>query len=405
MDAREQRGLELARATKISRNGQGWCVPSQNGGGRYNVILDGDKPHCTCPDYEYRDQKCKHIYAVEYTLKRETSPNGQTTVTETVKVTYKQNWPAYNAAQTTEKARFMVLLAGLCRGIPEPAQTFGRPRLPLRDVVFSAAFKVYSTVSTRRCMSDLEDAREKGYISKTPHYNSIINYLEMPALTPILRELIVESSLPLKAVETDFAVDSSGFSLSGYVTWYNARYGHDQDNQDWLKAHLMVGVKTNVVTSVEISGRHAHDSPFFPALIEGTARNFQLEGVSADKAYSSRKNLQLIADKGATPYVPFKSNALEPEKDSIWKKMYHYYHFNRETFLEHYHKRSNSESTFSMIKAKFGERIRSKTDVAQTNEMLLKILAHNICVLIQSMYELGIEPTFWAESPVAQKAP
>jgi len=102
---------------------------------------------------------------------------------------------------------------------------------------------------------------------------------------------------------------------------------------------------------------------------------------------------------------PFKSNALEPEGDSIWKKMYHFYHFNRESFLDHYHKRSNSESTFSMIKAKFGERIRSKTDVAQVNEALLKILCHNICVLIQSIYELGIEPTFWAESPVAQEVP
>ena len=129
-------------------------------------------------------------------------------------------------------------------------------------MVFSAAFKVYSTVSARRCVSDLGDARAKGYISKAPHYNSIINYFEMPDLTPILRELIVESSLPLKALESDFAVDSSGFSTSGFVRWYNARYGHEQDNHDWLKLHAMVGVKTNVVTSVEISGRHAHDSPF-----------------------------------------------------------------------------------------------------------------------------------------------
>ncbi len=48
-----------------------------------------------------------------------------------------------------------------------------------------------------------------------------------------------------------------------------------------------------------------------------------------------------------------------------------------------------------MMKAKFGDRIRSKTDTAQVNEMLLKVLCHNICVVIQSMYELGIEPTFY----------
>lgn len=41
--------------------------------------------------------------------------------------------------------------------------------------------------------------------------------------------------------------------------------------------------------------------------------------------------------------------------------------------------------------------VRSKTDTAMTNEVLCKILCHNICCLIQAMYELGIEPTFWEE--------
>jgi len=78
--------------------------------------------------------------------------------------------------------------------------------------------------------------------------------------------------------------------------------------------------------------------------------------------------------------------------------MYHYYQFNREAFLTHYHKRSNVETTFSMIKGKFGDALRSKTDTAQVNEALCKVLCHNICVLVASIYELGIEPTFWTET-------
>jgi transposase len=316
------------------------------------------------------------------------------------------NWPAYNAAQSEEKRRFVELLADLCRGIPEPAQTFGRPRLPLSDVVFCAAFKVYSTVSARRCMSDLEDAHDKGYISKVPHYNSIFNYFEMPELTPILQELIVESSLPLKAVETDFAVDASGFGTSQLVRWQNARYGRKQDKHAWVKVHLMVGVKTNVVTSVEITGAFAHDGPLLPRLVEATSRNFQMETVLADKAYSSRRNVQAISDQGADPYIPFRRGfTAGKDTSTMWSKLWHYYQFNRDDFLQHYHLRSNAESTFAMIKAKFGERLRSKTDTAQTNEMLLKIVCHNICCVIGSMHELGLEPTFWAKDAPAQKVP
>ncbi len=74
--------------------------------------------------------------------------------------------------------------------------------------------------------------------------------------------------------------------------------------------------------------------------------------------------------------------------------MYHYWQFNRDEFLQHYHKRSNVESTFSMIKAKFGDAVRSKTDTAMVNEVLCKIVCHNICCLIQETHELGIDPQF-----------
>ena len=66
--------------------------------------------------------------------------------------------------------------------------------------------------------------------------------------------------------------------------------------------------------------------------------------------------------------------------------------------MQHYHKRSNVESTFAMIKAKFGDALRSKTKTAQVNEALCKILCHNICCVIQSMYELKVKPEFWAEA-------
>lgn len=83
--------------------------------------------------------------------------------------------------------------------------------------------------------------------------------------------------------------------------------------------------------------------------------------------------------------------------------MWHYYNFNRSDFMSHCHKRSNVETTFSMIKGKFGGAVRSKTPVAQVNEVLCKVLCHNVCCLISSIYELGLEPTFGTELAVVPK--
>ena len=85
----------------------------------------------------------------------------------------------------------------------------------------------------------------------------------------------------------------------------------------------------------------------------------------------------------------------------LFAKAFHYFSLNREAFLARYHQRSNVESTFSMIKAKFGDAVRSKTDVAMKNEVLCKILCHNICCLISAIYELGLSPVFWGEVATA----
>ena len=105
---------------------------------------------------------------------------------------------------------------------------------------------------------------------------------------------------------------------------------------------------------------------------------------------------------GAVPYIPFKVNSTEHGAtyghSEVWKRMFHYYNYRRAEFLQHYHKRSNVETTFHMIKSKFGQRLRSKTHTAQVNEALSKVLCHNLCVVIQSMYDLNVSPEFWSEA-------
>ena len=418
MDARQQKGLEIAALAGLTNKNGLWLVPSQSGTKKYTVDPSPESPHCTCRDFEFRRTRCKHIVAVQVTIERTKTvtttkieaKDGKPAITETVttetvkRTTYRQEWKQYNEAQAYEKSEFLALLHGLTNSIDEPVQTFGRPRLSFADTLFSVVYKVYSTVSTRRFATDLRDAFQKGFLSKLPSYSTLFDYLKMPELTPYLQHLITESSKALKAVETDFAVDSSGFSTGQFKRWLDVKYGQDEDRRQWLKLHLMCGVRTNVVTSVEVSNGYSNDYPYYKGLVDKTAQSgFEMKEVSADKAYLGNSNFEATLKHGAIPYIPFKTNSTENGNSKLWARIFHFYNFQREEFLTHYHKRSNVETTFSMIKAKFGQRLLSKTPVAQVNEALCKVLCHNICCVIQSMHELGIEPTFHADMQPVRK--
>jgi len=401
MTPREERGLVIAATTKLTPKGKIWLVPSQSGKGKYSVLPDDETPYCSCPDHEETGQPCKHIFAVRFTISRE-EENGTVTETRTMtfteKKTYPREWGQYNLAQLEEKRRFLVLLHDLCRGLPSPPQPKkGNHRSEMSDMIFSVVYKVYTNLSGRRFNTDLEAAFEQGYLTRKISGWLTWNFMEQPLLTPVLHELITRSALPLRAVESTFAPDSTGFSTSRFVRWFDEKYGTTRSGRDWVKAHCMAGTRTHVITAVEILDRDAADCPQFKSLVEKTAAHFNIKEVPADKAYLSHENLEQIHNLGATAYIPFKSNSVPGEAGTLWEKMYHFYSMNREEFDRHYHQRSNAESAFSMIKAKFGDSVRSKHDVAMKNETLCKILAHNICCLIMSQIELGIETNFWNE--------
>jgi transposase len=274
----------------------------------------------------------------------------------------------------------------------------------MADRAVACALKVFTTVSGRRASTDMRDAKDKGHLSHSPHYSAVFRYLEDPAMTPILRGLIAASARPLRSIEVDFVIDSTGFSTSRFVRWFDHKYGVVRRKYDWVKAHLMTGVKTNVVTAVEVAGRDAHDSPMFKPLFDATVGNgFRIGEVSADAAYLGHENMEMVGAAGGTPYIGFKSNTTAAG-GGLMAKMFHMYNLYRDEYLAHYHKRSNIESTNAMIKAKFGDHVRAKSDVAMANEALCKVLCHNLCCLIQSTYELGVEAIFWGREPTASLA-
>ncbi len=350
MDAREQRGLEIAAKCRIRKVGDWFHVPSQTTRHmKYTVRAKAGKPVCNCPDHETRGVRCKHIFAVLFTLEREENDDGTTTVTERLtvtetvekKTTCPQQWGKYNRAQSVEKDRFQELLADLCRRLPEPERKgAGRKPHSVKDSVFSMVFKVYSTFSSRRFSSDLREAFERGHISRPIPGMKTVQFFENPELTPILCNLIAESAKPLATIETTFAIDSTGFGSNRTERWFDEKHGTPKRKSVWTKVHTCCGTKTNVITAVRILDKDAADSPQFRPLLEDTAKAFTVKEMTADKAYARYANYDAVESVGGTAYIAFKETTTA-SRGGIFEKMFLYFLFRREEFLNHYHKRSN----------------------------------------------------------------
>jgi transposase len=307
------------------------------------------------------------------------------------------DWHNYNESQTREKVLFVNILADLCSLIEEPKHQKGRKPTLMKDIVFSSVLKEYLNTSSRRVQGDLKLFSRAGLLTREIPFNTLLDHLEKPELKYVLKELVEISSLPLKQIELDFAIDATGFGVSRYVTYFDVRYRKDNRMKLFRKCHAVCGVKTNVITAVEITEGHVNDQTQFEPLAKDTARNFSIREFTADKGYLSKKNYNVIRDFGGIAFIPFKSNTSGKcaGGDSFtFKKMFQVFKEHREVFMQHYHKRSNIESAFSMIKRKFGTNVKCKKEISQDNEILSKVLAHNICVLVQELFLNKIDINF-----------
>jgi transposase len=398
------RGKEIASHPEtIEKVGDAeWSVPSQTSFGRYLVSRREETIRCGCKDFAGRSgEPCKHIYAV---LALNPGEFGQlpATASRRARKQYAQH-PSYTKGQTGE----MRLVDSLLRELVSEVEDFPRaPGLPgpapasIRDDLYCAILKVYSGLSARRACGIYANVADRGLIARPPSFAVSSNLLTRPEVTAILYRLLSLSALPLSGLEDGGAVapDSTGVQTTSFGGWREAKHGERREKK-WLKVHAMIGTKTHVIIRAVIGEANSGDSPQFEPLLRGALEDgFHPAQVLADKGYLAKDNYRLASDLGIEAYIPFKSNSLNRSghrgSPSAWRKAFYMFQANREEFDRNYHKRSNAEAVFSALKRKFGENIRSRTPVAQVNEILCKLIAYNLTVVVHEMFENGIAPSF-----------
>lgn len=290
-----------------------------------------------------------------------------------------RNHKVYNAVRKMEipSAVPMLKMALSERGYKTHRNRRGRPPIHLDDRVIFCVQKVLRGVSC------LDSDEFNGYVVgsrmvKQPiHPNTVSDIMNDPALTPILQELVSITALPFIPMEHLAAIDGSGFGAPG-TRWVQVRLDKKK-HKDYVKLHVIIGIESHAILGAIVTPANANDSPQFVPLLKAAADEFNLKEVTADAAYPSRENATVAHILGIKPYIDLKrSTRLDVYGSHPWDKMVCSFRDYTQDYLYHYHNRSQVEAVFSMLKRRIADGIRSKTYIAQTNELYCLCIAHNL---------------------------
>jgi transposase len=240
------------------------------------------------------------------------------------------DWGRYDKAQINEINDMLLLIrdavekASSRLDIAELLNT-GPRRLQNHpaDLTKAILMQQYFCVSNRVAEGLTLLFREKMELRNTFSYKTIERAYEDPLVTLILQEIFKMAQEPIRDKEHVFSPDGTGLSMSMKQNWENDRR-KEKGSKGYEKAIAMAGNTYKILSAFEITENpHDNESPYFKPLIAETAACYDcIDLVSADAAYLSRLNCNLITEAGGTPRIyPKKGITLKMRGSNAWTDM------------------------------------------------------------------------------------
>jgi len=433
-DPRVQRGVALAKAMGaaiklIDGTRFMFVVPSATHPGT-NYVVDAQRRSCSCPDFAefgaVPGHRCKHVVSVLIVTHEITLPDGGSiAVQQKITIQYPRDWRAVNKYLVDLPRIGPLLIRDLVSGIPRPAVFVdgilcpaeprgpGRPRVEIRDVVHAAILRTFERRTIRGTVEVMERSRDRGLGLDPMHYNTLAEHAADPRLMPILQDLMGATAKVLVPIERNFAIDSTGFTTCVYESWNRAKHGYKppanpedrgpkapKRKHRWLKCNACIGTSTHGITAVVITDSRVHDTKMFAELVHRTvSHGFVPEKFTADAAYINTANIEVVEGVGAAPYIMFKKNMNGKSSPALTRLMAKLTS-DPEDYMREYHNRSNVETSFGIMKQQFGGNVNARKPAGQYNELMCKVICHNIARIVHAIHELSISPKFWSPAPM-----
>ncbi len=290
---------------------------------------------------------------------------------------------------------FYATLSRLVEEAPPPYRvrdphTRGHPPADPRDItrfLLIRALEGWSYDHVYAVLTAQADLPKVLGFTKVPHPNTVLGNLDR---IPVhyWERLVQRLSLQLAVVfpgPVNTAGDATGEGTQQFQRWYDFRFGRERRWQKFLKLHALVSTRARFpwFLAARVTAGTWNDSPQLEVLLDQVDESIELGLVALDKGYQSRRNAQLIEDRGGTPVMDLKQNVRHPfpRNYPAWKRMVWRWRDKR-SFRCRYRRRVVVEGLFGAFKRRFGDRIRSRQRHRQRAEILARVVVWNLLAVV-----------------------
>lgn len=231
-------------------------------------------------------------------------------------------------------------------------------------------------------------------LKRVPHYSTLCRAAQrlQRQFNQLLDQILVQAQcLNLFDGKVCLAIDSTGLEERHASRHYLGRCHKTKCRQRfWTKLATACHIDTHLILAAKVTRGPGNECVLWKPLLREACRYLPIDTALADAAFDSEQNHILGRQKYGVRLTIIPLNPRTHGRK--WPQTNYRRQMKRRFLCRVYRQRNQAESTFSQHKRVLGTNLRARRTSTRRSETLLRIIAHNVMILLFCPQRVATEP-------------